>query len=64
MLTFRRVLFVTSLLFAGAVMADEPATVLEEVTVVGAVRSSDAVQVANVDMPGDEELAEMPVAYE
>lgn len=64
MLTFRRILFVSTVLFAGVAMADEPAMVLEEVTVVGAVRGSDNVQVANVDMPGDEELKEMPVAYE
>lgn len=64
MMTFGRVLFVATLTFAGAVLADEPATVLEEVTVVGAVRSSDAVQVANIDLPADQELQGMPVAYE
>lgn len=64
MMTFRRILFLATVMFAGVAMADEPALILEEVTVVGAVRGSDAVQVANVDMPGDEELQEMPVAYE
>ena len=44
--------------------ADEPQLLLEEVTVIGAVRASDAVRVDNIDVAGDEQLVEMPVAYE
>ncbi|WP_022957675.1 hypothetical protein [Spongiibacter tropicus] len=45
-------------------VADEPQLLLEEVTVIGAVRASDAVRVDNIDVAGDEQLVEMPVAYE
>lgn len=45
-------------------VADEPQLLLEEVTVIGAVRASDAVSVDNIDIAGDEQLVEMPVAYE
>ncbi|MBO6753889.1 MULTISPECIES: hypothetical protein [Spongiibacter] len=45
-------------------VADEPQLLLEEVTVIGAVRASDAVGVDNIDVAGDEQLVEMPVAYE
>ncbi|MAY37341.1 MULTISPECIES: hypothetical protein [Spongiibacter] len=45
-------------------VADEPQLLLEEVTVIGAVRASDAVSVDNIDVAGDEQLVEMPVAYE
>ncbi|CAA0082289.1 Uncharacterised protein [Zhongshania aliphaticivorans] len=44
-------------------MADEPVQLIEEVTVVGAVRNG-SVDVADIDMAGDEALQEMPVAYE
>ena len=40
-------------------VADEPQLLLEEVTVIGAVRAVD-----NIDVAGDEQLVEMPVAYE
>ncbi|WP_417765202.1 hypothetical protein [Spongiibacter tropicus] len=45
-------------------VADEPQLLLEEVTVIGAVRASDAVSVDNIDVAGDAQLVEMPVAYE
>jgi hypothetical protein len=45
-------------------VAEESWLQLEEVVVVGAVRSTDAVVVADVDVAGDEALQEMPVAYE
>ena len=45
-------------------VADKPQLLLEEVTVIGAVRASDAVSVDNIDVAGDEQLVEMPVAYE
>lgn len=45
-------------------VADEPQLLLEEVTVIGAVRASDDVSVDNIDVAGDEQLVEMPVAYE
>lgn len=45
-------------------VADEPQLLLEEVTVIGAVRASDAVSVDNIDVAGDEQLLDMPVAYE
>ena len=59
-------------LIAGAALAaasllaaaDEPQLLLEEVTVIGAVRASDAVSVDNIDVAGDEQLVDMPVAYE
>tara|TARA_R110001592_G_scaffold112297_7_gene310447 strand:- start:9007 stop:9213 length:207 start_codon:yes stop_codon:yes gene_type:complete len=44
-------------------MADEPVQLIEEVTVVGAVRGG-AVVVADIDLASDEALQEMPVAYE
>lgn len=46
------------------VFADEPTQLIEEVTVVGAVRSSATIVVADIDVAGDESLQEMPVAYE
>ncbi|MBU0537538.1 MAG: hypothetical protein KKF24_15815 [Gammaproteobacteria bacterium] len=46
-----------------SVMADEPVQLIEEVTVVGAVRNG-AVDVADIDLASDETLQEMPVAYE
>ncbi len=46
------------------VSADEPVKLMEEVTVVGAVRGSDAVEVADIDLPGDRQLDAIPVAYE
>ena len=45
-------------------LADEPQLLLEEVTVIGAVRASDALSVDNIDVAGDEQLQDMPVAYE
>ncbi|MDF1693144.1 MAG: hypothetical protein P1U47_12260 [Zhongshania sp.] len=47
-----------------SVFADEPVQLIEEVTVVGAVRSSATIVVADIDVAGDESLQEMPVAYE
>lgn len=44
-------------------MADEPAQLIEEVTVVGAVRNG-SVEVADIDLAADEALQEMPVVYE
>lgn len=44
-------------------VADEPVQLIEEVTVVGAVRNG-SVEVADIDVAGDEALQEMPVAYE
>ena len=44
--------------------ADEPKLLLEEVTVIGAVRGSAHVDVADIDVAGDDSLTEMPVAYE
>jgi hypothetical protein len=44
-------------------MADEAVQLIEEVTVVGAVRGG-AVVVADIDLTSDEALQEMPVAYE
>lgn len=44
--------------------ADEPKLLLEEVTVIGAVRGSAAVEVADIDVAGDDSIQEMPVAYE
>jgi hypothetical protein len=44
-------------------MADEPVQLIEEVTVVGAVRGG-ADLVADINLAGDEALQEMPVAYE
>ncbi|GAB3372952.1 hypothetical protein NCG89_06765 [Spongiibacter taiwanensis] len=54
----------SALLLPLAALAEEPVKLMEEVTVVGAVRSSAAVQVADIDLPGDEALAEMPVVTE
>lgn len=62
--SFRAVLAAAALIVAGAASADEPKLLLEEVTVIGAVHSSDAVTVADIDMAGDDSLADMPVAYE
>lgn len=62
--SFRAVLAAAALIVAGAASADEPQLLLEEVTVIGAVHNSDAVTVADIDMAGDDSLADMPVAYE
>lgn len=53
-------------LMASALIAtaDEPQLLLEEVTVIGAVRSSESLGIADIDVAGDEQLAEMPIAYE
>jgi hypothetical protein len=45
-------------------MADEPAQLIEEVTVVGAVRGSASLTIADIDVAGDENLEEMPAIYE
>ncbi len=45
-------------------VAEEPIQQIEEVVVTGAVRSNDAVKVADIDLPSDASLAEMVVAYE
>ena len=47
-----------------SVMADEPVQLIEEVTVVGAVRASANVSVADIDVASDESLQEMPAVYE
>jgi hypothetical protein len=44
-------------------MADEPVQLIEEVTVIGAVRSGSVV-VADINLASDEALQKMPVAYE
>ncbi|MGJ8686533.1 MAG: hypothetical protein ACSHWQ_03585 [Spongiibacteraceae bacterium] len=55
----------TGILFvSGVCAADEAAYVIEEITVVGAVRASQTRVITDIDLAGDEELAEMPVAYE
>lgn len=46
-----------------SVLADDAVQLIEEVTVVGAVRGG-SVDVADIDAAGDEALQEMPVAYE
>ncbi|WP_269619841.1 hypothetical protein [Zhongshania sp. BJYM1] len=46
-----------------SVLADDAVQLIEEVTVVGAVRGG-AVDVADIDVASDEVLQEMPVAYE
>lgn len=54
---------VAALLASGSILAEEPKAMLEEVVVVGAVRTGAAI-VANIDVAGDDALQEMPVAYE
>ena len=57
--SFVRVLMLSALAVVAmpmSAMADEPAQLIEEVTVVGAV--------ADIDLAADEALQEMPVAYE
>lgn len=57
-------LAVASLVSSVTVMADEPVQLIEEVTVVGAVRGSSNLVVADIDVAGDESLEEMPSVYE
>lgn len=45
-------------------LADEAVQQIEEVVVTGAVRSSDTVSIADIDLPEDAAVAEMAVAYE
>ncbi|AKH70704.1 hypothetical protein IMCC21906_03064 [Spongiibacter sp. IMCC21906] len=59
-----KVALVAMAFLPSLVLAEEPVKLMEEVTVVGAVRSSDAVKVADIDMAGDATLEEMPVVYE
>lgn len=54
----------SALMLPLAAFAEEPVKLMEEVTVVGAVRASATVEVADIDLPGDEALAEMPVITE
>tara|TARA_R110002050_G_scaffold19846_1_gene56759 strand:+ start:50 stop:256 length:207 start_codon:yes stop_codon:yes gene_type:complete len=64
--SFVRVLMLSALAVVAmpmSAMADEPAQLIEEVTVVGAVRNG-SVDVADIDLAADEALQEMPVAYE
>jgi hypothetical protein len=64
--SFVRVLMLAALAVVAmpmSAMADEPAQLIEEVTVVGAVRNG-SVDVADIDLAADEALQEMPVAYE
>ncbi|MAY35727.1 MAG: hypothetical protein CMN84_06455 [Spongiibacteraceae bacterium] len=44
--------------------ANEAVQHIEEVVVTGAVRGNDAIQVAEINLPGDADLAEMPVISE
>jgi hypothetical protein len=55
---------VAVLLSPSSVLADEPAQLIEEVTVVGAVRGSSSLAIADIDVAGDESLEEMPAIYE
>ncbi|MBQ0796780.1 hypothetical protein [Zhongshania sp.] len=64
--SFVRVMMLAVVAVAAAPMsavADEPVQLIEEVTVVGAVRAG-AVEVADIDVASDQTLQEMPVAYE
>ncbi|MBW2940399.1 hypothetical protein [Zhongshania aquimaris] len=64
--SFVRVMMLALVAVAAAPMsavADEPVQLIEEVTVVGAVRAG-AVEVAEIDVASDQTLQEMPVAYE
>ncbi|CAA0094972.1 hypothetical protein [Zhongshania aliphaticivorans] len=63
--SFVRVLMLAAVAVVApmSAMADEPAQLIEEVTVVGAVRSG-AVEVADIDLAADDALQDMPVAYE
>jgi hypothetical protein len=53
-----------SMLLSTISMADEPVQLLEEVTVVGAVRGSSTIVIADIDVVGDESLDDMPYVYE
>lgn len=53
-----------SMLLSTISMADEPVQLLEEVTVVGAVRGSSTIVIADIDVAGDESLDDMPYIYE
>jgi|GEM_PF-1275559 hypothetical protein len=64
--SFVRVMMLAVVAVAAVPMsavADEPVQLIEEVTVVGAVRAG-AVEVADIDVASDQTLQEMPVAYE
>ena len=64
--SFVRVMMLAVVAVAAVPMsavADEPVQLIEEVTVVGAVRAGD-VEVADIDVASDQTLQEMPVAYE
>lgn len=53
-----------SMLLSTISMADEPVQLLEEVTVVGAVRGSSTIVIVDIDVAGDESLDDMPYVYE
>lgn len=53
-----------AVMLPATVMADEPVQLIEEITVVGAVRGSSAIVIADIDVVGDESLEEMPTLYE
>ncbi len=52
-----------AMLLSFAAIAEEPKFMLEEVVVIGAVRTGTAV-IADIDAAGDESIQEMPIAYE
>ncbi|MBD2858243.1 hypothetical protein IB286_04415 [Spongiibacter sp. KMU-158] len=58
-----KLLAAAALLVSFSAVAEEPWVMLEEVVVVGAVRTGNAV-VADINVAGDEAMQEMPVAYE
>lgn len=60
----RPLLVSAALLAASPLLADEPQRLLEEVTVIGAVHGSDSLGIADIDVAGDDSLADMPVVYE
>ena len=53
-----------SMLLSTISVADEPVQLLEEVTVVGAVRGSSTIVIADIDVAGDESLDDIPYVYE
>lgn len=59
-----KIALATAVFLPSFVLAEEPVKLMEEVTVVGAVRSSDAVNVVDIEMAGDADLEDMPVVYE
>ncbi|MBB3047241.1 hypothetical protein FHR99_001477 [Litorivivens lipolytica] len=60
----RVVLCFAAALIPALASANEAVQHIEEVVVTGAVRGNDAIQVADINLPGDADLAEMPVIAE